>query len=432
MTGKTLFITVGTGDVENLQSTLLEPLKKSILQGEWAEVVLLPSQETASSAKLVCEDMHGLPLVIEPLPKPGQENDADKTYAHFEAVIARRIHAGVQPGQMLADFTRGTKAMSAALVLAAARHEIPRLRYIVGQRNQRGSVKAGTEKIHEFRTTASSGHRLLDQARLIMKNGNFAAALDILPVVQGPMANLWPKDVQTVSAFARACAEFYSAWDRLDYVAAQSLLDSKIPQCLTPEWTEFAPGKDIERHIRLLAAPQPKDNKECAPWLRIKAIDLLANGERRIQRSQFEDAYLRAYRVLELVGQASLFGHGLDSAQIPKDHVAVMALQARLEKKREHGFGLDRKTGNYTAPRELTARLLKELGDPIGVRLIDLAKGGLTSARNTSLLIHGFTATSYANDKNLPQIYADLEQLLLDEYSDAAPALEVARRVNFK
>lgn len=428
--GKILFATVGTGNIEDLEKTLLIPLKKSILKGEWQEVVLLPSQETARSAQLLHDELQGIPIVMEPLPGSGQENDADKTYAHFEKVIAGRIAAGTPPERMVADFTRGTKAMSAALVLAASRYDIPRLRYIVGQRGKTGNVIAGTEDIHEFPTRISSGHRLLDQALLVMKKGNFAAVLDILPDVSGPMAGVWPDDVKKLSRFGRAAAAFYAAWDRLDYAEAGKLLGGGLPECPDKGWECFVPGTDVCKHVRRLAETKPDLNEECADWVRVRAVDLLANGERRIRDRQFEDAYLRAYRVLELIGQARLFMHGLDSGQLPPEHPAVQELKAKL-KENESGFGVIRKTGNYTAPRELSARLLKVLGDPMGARLLKVGEGDFVKARNRSLLIHGFSATRMSSDEELRKIYAELENLLLEDSAEAASALEAARSADF-
>lgn len=427
--GKILFATVGTGNIEDLEKTLLIPLKKSILKGEWQEVVLLPSQETARSAQLLHDELQGIPIVMEPLPGSGQENDADKTYSHFEKVIASRIAAGTPPERMVADFTRGTKAMSAALVLAASRYDIPRLRYIVGERGKTGNVIAGTEDVHEFPTRISSGHRLLDQALLVMKKGNFAAVLDILPDVSGPMAGVWPDDVQKLSRFGRAAAAFYAAWDRLDYAEAGKLLDGGLPECPDKGWERFVPGTDVCKHVRRLAADQPKINKNCADWVRVRAVDLLANGERRIRDRQFEDAYLRAYRVLELVGQARLFMHDLDSAEIPPEDPAVQKLKRDLEKKKSKNFD-DNGKGRYAASRTVVARLLTRKQDHMGQKLIDVGSG-FASARNGSLLIHGFSATSMSSDEELRKIYAELEKLLLEDSAEAASALEAARSADF-
>lgn len=432
--GKILFMTVGTGDAANLEKSLINPLKKSILKGEWQEVVLLPSQETAQNAERLCQDLCSASLIMEPLPGRDMENNADQTYAHFEAVIASRIAAGVSATQMVADFTRGTKAMSAALVLAAARHGIPRLRYIIGQRNSVGSVMAGTEIVQEFSTMISSGHRLLDQARLAMDKGNFAAILDILPDVSGPMAGVWPQDVRELSLFGRWAAMFYGAWDRLDYAEAKKVLDRGIPTCPDSAWQRYVPSDAIKDYVRRLAMPRPATEVDCATWVWPRVADLLANGERRIRDRQFEDASLRAYRILELMGQAQLFAHGLDSAQLPPDNEHVAALARKLEERKENRFGVDRKTGNYTAPRELAARLLKSMQDPLGGKLLKLGQGPLAWGRNKSLLIHGFEVTQQGTDQSrqsLQKDYASLETLLLETWEDAAAVLCVARSVDF-
>ena len=53
---------------------------------------------------------------------------------------------GVRSDYVVADFTRGTKAMSAALVLAAV-GAVPLLRYVHGsERDERGAVLPGDEE----------------------------------------------------------------------------------------------------------------------------------------------------------------------------------------------------------------------------------------------------------------------------------------------
>ena len=65
----------------------------------------------------------------------------------------------------VSDFTRVTKAMSAALVLAAIRHELPQLRYLSGgRRDERGLVVPGTEIVTDIRTTVATTRRRLDEA----------------------------------------------------------------------------------------------------------------------------------------------------------------------------------------------------------------------------------------------------------------------------
>ena len=114
--GAVLVMSVGTGDHTSLEATLLAPLRKSIATDAWARVILLPSAMTEEYAKRLKNGMGPIDAAIRPLP-PGAENDADRAYAHFDTVLAAVLQA-TPPHRIVVDFTRGTKAMSAALVLA--------------------------------------------------------------------------------------------------------------------------------------------------------------------------------------------------------------------------------------------------------------------------------------------------------------------------
>jgi hypothetical protein len=187
-----------------------------------------------------------------------------------------------------------------------------------------------------------------------------------------------------------------------------------------------------------LAQPLPEgsDQEACrkkAQHLRPLAADLLANGERRIRQGQFEDAVVRAYRVLELVGQARLFDTALDSARLPPDDEAVLKLMAKLEKdKASDRFGANR-DGTLTAGRLLVARLLKAKGDPLARALIDAGDAPLLKNRNVSVLIHGFEAAGPAERAPLQDLYARLEQILVSDGSaETLRNLALARSLDFE
>jgi CRISPR-associated protein (TIGR02710 family) len=420
-----LLLSIGTGSLDRQEETLFIPLCKSIAKGKWNHVVLLPSQITRQSAHELAARLKGVSVDIAPLPQDGQENDADACYAHFARVINGLRQQGLRPSDIHVDFTRGTKGMSAALVLAAVRHGIPTLRYITGIRDNRGMVLPGKEQIHEIKTTTASGHRLLDESESFFLRGNFAGVREILPDPSSPFAKLYPEEVKEVSGYAWALAAFYSAWDRLDYKAATKVKLLQPPPGKA-RWERFFPPSECTAWVRTLAQPLPGiDNddrsQEMARRIRFIAVDLLANGARRIRDAHYEDAVIRAYRVLELVGQFRLWDKGLDSSALPPDHPAVIALQNKLEKNKDRErFGINR-DNTLTAGRELSARLLKQMGDPISARLIELGNSSLlqdrkiSKARNLSILIHGFEAVGLEDRKPLEEAYRKLEALLLED-----------------
>jgi hypothetical protein len=230
-------------------------------------------------------------------------------------------------------------------------------------------------------------------------------------------------------------AQFYAHWDRLDYMGA-SKVELTPPPPLS-EWARLAPTAEMQAWVSQLAEPFPaaKDlppGQRQAGHLRLLAADLLANGERRIRDDHFEDAVVRGYRVLELVGQTRLFDKGLDSASIPANDPQVIRLKEKLEKKRaQSSFGRN-SDGTLNAGRLLVARLLKEKGDPLARRLIDTGDDPLLKSRNMSVLIHGFAVAEVDEQGPLRKLFRELEQILLDESGeDARRNLSVARSMDF-
>ena len=409
-----LVLTVGTGNIDKLEDTLFRPLEKSLKTGNWRETILLPSAMTEENAREFKDRMSGYSIQIEPLPNGGEENDADACFSHFDEVLTGLLqNKGYRPEAVTPDFTRGTKAMSAALVLAAIRHKIPKLRYVQGERDNRGMVLAGAEEVSEVTTGRATVRRQCDDAIQLMSKGAFAAVLELLPDIDGSQfaSDLLPGEFRDDISRLRRLASFWLAWDRLDYKGATS--------CSTHLCGEDS--EDLKEEIacvKILAArPDQDEHGDMAKWLRRVAADLLANGQRRIAHHQFEDALLRAYRVLELIGQFRLFDKGYDSGRIDPKDPRVQKCREYLKKKSSEDFGI-RKENNrevLTASRMLSARFLKRLGDPFGKELVnfDQNQGSAvkTSDRNLSILIHGFSATDL-DEKSLSDLYDRIKALL--------------------
>ena len=313
---------------------------------------------------------HPLPVEVRPLPAPGLEDDPDACFAHFDAVLADLRAAGIQ--EILADFTRGTKAMSGALVLAAVRYDLAKLRYITGPRDDRGMVVPGSERIVDFPLSMVTAKKVLDQARHLFCRGNFPAAVEVLPASrQGG----WPEEL-----FGLAQKDPFAGGvlRRLGPVRLPCWRADFTPRAIATA-CRMGRTRGHPRNVRMGGAfGRFLSDSECrsAQYLRRLVADLWANGLRRVAQRYYEDAILRAYRVLELVGQCRLFDHGLDSAALPPEHPAVQQLQEKLLKGKSVGLTANRE-GNLLASREQVARLLKILGDPLGQELLNLGSSGL-------------------------------------------------------
>lgn len=435
--GRVLVLTVGTGDHTRQDETILGPFRVTIESGEWERLVLLTSHASQGQGELIATQLPAGEAKIEPLPAAGAEDDADACYAHFERVLRGLIREGFSPADIVIDFTRGTKAMSAAAVLAAVRHGVPTLRYMTGQRDERGMVRPGSEKIREGSTTAARASRELELAERLIRNGAAGAALDLLPDADDPFSRAtWPADALALSAFGRSVARFCAAWDRLSYTTAASVKlpaessgssawDSLLPDKATRQWVSGLSGAlDLEREL-------PADQlRRAAAQLRGIAADLLANGERRIRQEQYEDAVLRAYRVLELVGQFRLLDQGLNAAWLDPQDPRVQELEAELRRRGRDALPL--RGRRVQTAREHSARLLRLMNDQIAERLLDLGGRGPVRAdsRNKSILIHGFSA-AFTDRAGMERMYRELEKLLRDDDPEGAPRrLELARWLN--
>ncbi|MGH7907653.1 MAG: hypothetical protein ACREP6_13610, partial [Candidatus Binataceae bacterium] len=297
-----LVLTVGWGDRNDPEGTLFTPLLKSIADGVWDRITLLPSVTTLDNATKLEQRLSNVQIRISPLPRDGDENDVDACFAHFNRVIQELRTEGFAEADICVDFTRGTKAMSAAVVLAAIRHHLRQLRYLEGERDpaRQNMVIPQTERVKTVNPQAATASLRLDQARAFLMDGDFAAALGVLPEIADASDSGWPDDLLPALIAVRAWAELYSAWDRLDYAAAEIKI-AELPQAPPPTWENFAPTPAALDWVRALARDSPKksgkplppgEGAEMANHARRIMTDVLANGRRRIRQRQYEDANL--------------------------------------------------------------------------------------------------------------------------------------------
>ena len=163
-----------------------------------------------------------------------------------------------------------------------------------------------------------------------------------------------------------------------------------------------------------------------AQYTRDLVADLLASARRRLRLGRHEDTLLRAYRVLELMGQARLYDHGLESDRIDQTHPGFVKFRQEKAGKRET-LVPDRR-GQISLARENVARLLKSMEDGFGNKLLDAVEFKGTKERNHSLLIHGFEAHSAAAPvADLEALLDSLERLFDEENPANGERMEAAR-----
>ena len=350
-----LIMTVGRGNDARRVDTLYESMRKSMGQGHWRRIILLPSADTAALADELCtyvERNHNERLHIEVGPRiPADEHeDEDLCFAHFDRILERLIHGGEDPANMVFDYTRGTKAMSAAAVLACVSRGVEKIRYVSGKRGPDGNIIPGTESPRDGHTSVAVFRRELDRAKTLLVSGHFEQARLNLSELAGlppeartpaqteawkralgairphressrPRRELTAEEAREVkSGLQLAC--FWGAWDRFYYREAAGLA-SRLGD-VHPFWKRAAPLPGNIEAIHRLAQEVPSRPKEASYVGEFQkyarslvgvhqrlAADLIQNAWRRWWSGECEDTLIRAFRAQELVGHLHLCRRGI-------------------------------------------------------------------------------------------------------------------------
>ena len=293
---------------------------------------------------------------------------------------------GVQPGELVVDYTGGTKTMSAALMLAAA-ELAGRFSYVGGTDRTKdgvGVVVDGKEKMwfsdNPWDELAVITRR---EAEVLFNRGRYDAA-----------AQAFRKIAQRVSDSRRPfyedmarLAEAYEKWDRFAHSEAYGKLHS-VAKAL-PRYAAFASDKaieslaaSVESHLDFLKTLREERDGENT------ILDLLANARRRaLREGKYDDAVARLYRAVEAYAQWRL------KSQYGVDTSAVEIQRIPEPFREEIADGLSTEDGKLKLGLERSYRLLRAFGDAASRRFWSMWESslrGLLDRRNNSILAHGF------------------------------------------
>lgn len=292
--------------------------------------------------------------------------------------------------RVVADFTGGTKCMSAALALVARRWPC-QFSYIGGAQRSKGGVgvvESGSERVVlSANPWDALGYQAVEDAVTVFNHGGYAASAERLD--QAVKVTGDPSVKRELSTL-KAVIDAYAAWDRFDHKTARQRFDDAIKN-RNDLAAIFADAQElirrIERHTDLVAA-LTGSSEPTAAWVE----DLLRNAERRAAEQRFDDAVARLYRAFEALAQVRLRErHGIsDTKAVPLNH-----LPDRLQKE---WSGRARDGQLFLGLRD-AYRLLRELGDDLGERFnqagFDDDERSPLVARNQSILAHGFRSASH-------------------------------------
>lgn len=268
-------------------------------------------------------------------------------------------------GERLADYTGGTKTMSAALVVAALLQGWS-LSLVSGERRDTVKVAKGTELARRIRSAPFFLEHTLIQTRVLYERHEFAGAAELLQELL-TAAELPPQEQRRLTrlcTFLRALA----AWDRFAYSEAYELLRTV--------------GEAWPKGCKVLA--QILGDK----MLNYKVADLVGNAVRHADQRRYEDAVLRLYRAVELLAQLRLQAYGQDSSDLNLEALDLAALPADFaERLRERKEKEERAWVGLVEAYEVLAAL----HDPVGLafREQQAPLKDLLGQRNNLFLTHG-------------------------------------------
>lgn len=279
----------------------------------------------------------------------------------FEELRARFPEA-----RLVADYTGGTKTMTAGLAIAALERPDVELRLVTGTRADLLRVHDGTQ------AGAAAVAERIRLRRLMAPHlaawaqfgyGTAAAGLNRLPA---PREFVLRGEWQ----IARDLSLAFDAWDRFDHPAALARLKLYRPRI-------GARAGLLLKFLEILCLEAGDPRREPA-----RLLDLWLNAQRRAAQGRYDDAVARAYRLLEWTAQWLLRGKGVDTSdlraeQLPPDMAITPSREGRLQAGLFNTWELV--AHHLDGPAAAFARDERE-------RLRNHVK-----ARNGSILAHGYT-----------------------------------------
>ncbi|HUM95556.1 MAG TPA: TIGR02710 family CRISPR-associated CARF protein [Candidatus Competibacter sp.] len=245
------------------------------LRDEQYEVVRVPADDLDEVFRILCATIHG---------------------------IGQRF-----PGaRLLADYTGGTKTMTAGLVSAALESDGVELQLVTGSRADLIKVRSGMEAVTQANVERVRLERAVRPYVEAWQRYAYSEAY------RGLAALARPRDRALAARLAllRDLSRGLDAWDRFEHGAALELLEPYRPR-IGASWS-------------LLLAALKRLTTEDEAQEPARLLDLWRNAERRAAQGRHDDAVARVYRLLEWSAQWLLRSRcGIDTGDVPPDRVPL-------------------------------------------------------------------------------------------------------------
>lgn len=304
-------------------------------------------------------------------------DDPGKALALIETQIAKERADGAH---VIADYTGGTKSMTAALVMAATAHEGVKLQFMTGQRQDLVQVKGGTESATEIPQTLIGLSQTFRTIRDFAHLRNYGAAVQAVNASLASMNSRHqirpPKAWNKRFSSWKKWLEVLDLWDHFNHKEAFSRWRNghENGEKWAAVFAEAGLAARLEPLADLAGKPHP-----------LLVEDLWLNALRRARLRLYDDAVARLYRLGEAAVQARLFKkYGVRTGNVDPE-IIPNCMKAKLERKTNPNSDKP----YFTLALHDAVALLK-YHDPEDALVAVWKNREWQGARNNSILAHGF------------------------------------------
>ena len=295
-------------------------------------------------------------------------DDLDGAYVAMRVVIERLVKK-FPNARIVADYTGGTKTMTAALVSAVLERNDVALQLVTGARPDLGRVQGDTAQAVEASITGVRLQRTMALHLAGWRRFAYREAAEGLANIR--VAANAPGLEQLM--LLRSLSQAFACWDDFNHQEASELI-----QTYAPRVSKFYPW--MLGTIKLLKC-QNDQRREPA-----RLYDLWRNAERRAAQGRFDDAVARWYRLMEWTAQWQLRTHQeIETSDFPRDRLPP-EIDARSGRDGKIKIGLFQA---WQAAQHLLGGPIPKFVNDHKHTLRDLLK-----MRNGSILAHGFRPVS--------------------------------------
>ncbi|MBW2341771.1 MAG: TIGR02710 family CRISPR-associated protein [Deltaproteobacteria bacterium] len=313
-------------------------------------------------------------------------NDVEKIADECQQAITALSKKGYDLQDMVADYTSGTKAMSAGLTIAAIKCNVGALVYVAGDRGEGGRVMSGTERPIALQPNRIIADSLFQDAIRLFNIYQYDACLETLMKARKILADpAFIDRMNTLETLSKA----YMSWDKFQINESFNLLKESKREKLPQEW---GIESQIKNNRQVLY--KERENKFCEE----RMVDLLENARRRGEvEKKFDDAIARLYRLCEYIAQFHISQKNLyreKDSEVDTSDLDLSNLPANLQEK--YRRYRNPKDGKVKLSLHASYDLLFDLDELPGKYFFEDENKTkkFLGLRNNSILAHGFNPVS--------------------------------------